>query len=201
MKQLGFARWPRRFRVLSRTRFWMRVLLICGIGFALAVFLFLMKQKTKITNPHITVRKSARELEVRDGDELIRSFKVALGSSPSGDKSIEGDGRTPVGTFYIFTRNPASKYHLSLGLSYPNTEDAERGLASGLISQAEYEAVVQAIGEKRMPPQKTRLGGEIYIHGGGTNGDWTEGCIALDNEDIAELFEMIPVGALVEILE
>lgn len=140
-------------------------------------------------------------MELLDGDELIRQYKMVMGFSPDGDKETEGDGRTPEGEFYVFTKNPKSKFHLSLGLSYPGTEDAERGLKEGLISREEHDEIVAAIAEKRMPLQKTKLGGEIYIHGGGTASDWTEGCVALDNDEMTELFEAVPVGTRVTIVQ
>ena len=102
-------------------------------------------------------------------------------------------------TFKLLEKNPDSKFYLSLGLSYPGIADAERGLKENLISQEEHDAIVKAVGEKLMPPQNTRLGGEIYIHGGGTSNDWTQGCIALGDEEIKELFEAIPIGAAVRI--
>ena len=148
----------------------------------------------------LVIRKSERFLELLDGDRLIKRFKISLGFSPERDKEIEGDGRTPEGEFYVFTKNPKSKFHLSLGLSYPDIEDAERGLRDGLISKEEHDEIVAATAEKRMPLQKTKLGGEIYIHGGGTASDWTEGCIAVGNEEMTELFEAIPVGTRVNIL-
>jgi murein L,D-transpeptidase YafK len=153
-----------------------------------------------LDDPRLVVRKSERRLDLYDRDRLIRSFRIVLGSSPIGDKETEGDGRTPEGEFYVFAKNPKSKFHLSLGLSYPGVEDAERGLREGLIKQEEYDEILTAIAEKRMPLQKTRLGGEIYIHGGGTASDWTEGCVALDNDAMTELFERIPVGTKVTVL-
>ena len=87
-----------------------------------------------------------------------------------------------------------------MGRRLGGREDAERGLKSNLITQAEYDEIVSAIAEKRMPLQKTKLGGEIYIHGGGTDSDWTDGCIALKNEEMTELFNAIPVGAKVTVL-
>jgi len=69
-----------------------------------------------------------------------------------------------------------------------------------LITKAEYEAIAEAIAKKKMPPQTTKLGGEIYIHGGGTDGDWTQGCVALADDDIKKLFDSIPVGTPVRIL-
>jgi murein L,D-transpeptidase YafK len=153
----------------------------------------------KMENPRLVVKKAARKLEVFDGDKLIKTYRMVLGFTPKGDKEIEGDGKTPEGKFYVFTKNAESRFHLSLGVSYPGAEDAKRGLDQKLISQEEYDEIVAAIREQRMPLQKTKLGGEIYIHGGGTESDWTDGCVALKNEEITELFEAIPVGTAVEI--
>jgi murein L,D-transpeptidase YafK len=153
-----------------------------------------------LKEPRLIITKSKRTLEVFDGDKHIQSYTIVLGFDPKGDKEIEGDGRTPEGDFYVFTKNPESKFHLSLGLSYPGKEDAERGLKQNLITQEEHDEIIAAIAELRMPLQKTKLGGEIYIHGGGTASDWTEGCVALDDAQMTELFDAIPVGAKVTIL-
>ena len=152
-------------------------------------------------NPRLVIKKKQRLLRIFDGEKLIRKYKMVLGFAPRGDKEIEGDGKTPTGKFYVFTKNPESKFHLSLGLSYPNAEAAERGLREKIISQDEHDAIMQAIGKREMPPQKTALGGEIYIHGGGISDDWTQGCVALENEKMTEIYEAIPVGAEVEIIE
>lgn len=149
--------------------------------------------------PRIVIEKAERRLAVFDGDSVVAEFSIGLGFAPDCDKAIEGDGRTPEGDFYIFTKNPESRFFLSLGISYPNQEDADRGLAEGLITEEEHRAIADAIDEKRTPPQKTKLGGEIYIHGGGDESDWTEGCIALKNNEMQALFEAIPVGTPVTI--
>ncbi len=81
-----------------------------------------------------------------------------------------------------------------MGISYPAPANAERALASGAIKNDEFDAILQAYVDSVMPPQKTALGGEIYIHGGGTEGDWTEGCIAMDNSEMEELFSLVEVG-------
>jgi murein L,D-transpeptidase YafK len=154
----------------------------------------------KLRDPKIVIKKKARVLEVYDGVDLIKSYTVVLGFTPVGDKEREGDGKTPEGEFYIFTKNAKSRFHLSVGLSYPSKDDAERGLKSGLITAAEREEIVRAIDAKKMPPQKTALGGEIYIHGGGIERDWTEGCIAMKNAEIEELYNAVPVGAKVAIV-
>jgi len=151
-------------------------------------------------DPRIVIRKEQRVLEAYEGEVLKKTYAVALGFAPSGDKETEGDGKTPEGEFYVFTKNPQSKFHLSIGVSYPSKDDAQRGFEKGLITKAERDAIISAIDAKKTPPQKTKLGGEIYIHGGGTGRDWTWGCIALENEDIDELFAAIPVGTKVTIL-
>jgi murein L,D-transpeptidase YafK len=118
---------------------------------------------------------------------------------PSGDKVRQGDRRTPEGDFYIFTKNDKSAYYLSLGLSYPNRAAAERGSRDHLINRREFDAIVNALHAKKAPPQNTLLGGDIYIHGNGARSDWTWGCVALENEDIRELFDAIVVGTPVTI--
>ena len=119
-------------------------------------------------NPHIIIEKKNRLLQIYDGAEIVKECRIALGFATVGDKNIEGDGKTPEGEFYIFTKNDQSKFHLSLGLSYPNRQAAERGLQENIIQREEYEEIIQAIEDELKPPQKTALGGEIYIHGGGT---------------------------------
>src|SRR5215207_1710518 len=122
----------------------------------------------ELAEPRIIVRKNARTLELYDGKRLLKTYTVVLGFAAVGDKEKEGDGKTPEGDFYVFTRNSQSKFHLSLGLSYPSISDAKRGLRDGTITPKEHDAIVSAIEKKEMPPQNTALGGEIYIHGGGT---------------------------------
>ncbi len=184
----------------------MKVLMIC-ITFSLLIltatlpgFNQMRQPLPPMKNPHIIIEKKKRLLKIYDGGKFVRQYKFALGSVPNGDKQIEGDGKTPEGEFYIFTKNEQSKFYLSLGLSYPNIEDAKRGLEEKIISPEESDAIVKAIEDRQMPPQKTALGGEIYIHGGGTEIDWTQGCVALLNEEIKEIFEAIPIGAKVKIL-
>lgn len=152
-----------------------------------------------LENQLIVIKKEARTLEIFDGKELVKIYKIALGFQPKGDKEIEGDGKTPEGEFYIFTKNPRSKFYLSLGVSYPNIEDANRGLEAELITAKEHAEIVKAITQKQIPPQNTKLGGEIYIHGHGNLTDWTAGCIALANKDVKEIYETIQVKAKVRI--
>ena len=150
-----------------------------------------------LTNPRIVVVKSKRQLMLYAGSQLVRTYRVGLGFNPVSDKMEEGDGSTPEGKFYVFTRNDESKFYLSLGISYPNLEDAERGLRDGLINREQYERIAEAHRLKKSPPQDTPLGGQIYIHGHGAQKDWTRGCVALDDENMKELFDAVTVGTSV----
>ena len=169
---------------------------------ALSLFVLnkFMSWENAIENPYLIVKKGERKLEIFDGEKLVKTYRIGLGFAPEGDKKIEGDGKTPLGEFYVFTKNDQSKFYLSLGVSYPSIDDATRGLRDNLISQAEHDAIIQAVFDKKMPPQNTRLGGEIYIHGGGAEKDWTWGCLALKDEEMKEIFEAIPLGAKISIV-
>ena len=155
--------------------------------------------KLPLAKPGIAVKKGRRQLLLFSADKLVRTNRVGLGLSPTGDKVRQGDRRTPEGDFYIFTKNDNSAFYLSLGVSYPNTTHAERGLRDRLITRVQYEAIMRALRAKKGPPQKTLLGGDIYIHGNGAGSDWTWGCVALENEDIRELFNAVGVGTPVRI--
>ena len=152
-----------------------------------------------LSHPRILIRKGQRRLFLYSHGRLLRTFHVALGFSPVGDKEREGDGRTPEGDFYIFTKNENSAFYLSLGISYPRLAQAKRGLRKGLITPEQYQQIAKALREKTAPPQTTPLGGQIYIHGHGARSDWTWGCVALENADIAELYKAVEVGTPVTI--
>lgn len=155
--------------------------------------------KLPVKDPRIVVIKSKRRLELYSGESIVRTYRVGLGFSPVDDKKRAGDGATPEGEFYVFVKNNKSAFYLSLGISYPNVEDAERGLRDGLISRAQHDAIAKAIKRKATPPQYTALGGLIYIHGNGAKSDWTWGCVALENEDMKELFDAVDVGTPVTV--
>ncbi|HKP81840.1 MAG TPA: L,D-transpeptidase family protein, partial [Pyrinomonadaceae bacterium] len=108
------------------------------ISFLIGVICVHPWQSPPIEKPRIVVYKSARKLELYSDQTLVRTYRVGLGFSPVPDKQREGDGATPEGDFYIFVKNNKSAYYLSLGVSYPNTEDAARGLRDGLITKAQH---------------------------------------------------------------
>lgn len=147
----------------------------------------------------IIVYKGDRKLELYDGAKLIGDYDIGLGFTSVGHKQQVEDGKTPEGTYYVCTKNPQSKYYLSLGISYPMIPDAIRGLENGLISNEEYDVIVDAINGERRPPWDTKLGGEIMIHGHGSDSDWTQGCVAVDDEIMDILWDKCPIGTQVTI--
>jgi len=153
----------------------------------------------RLARPRILIEKADHRLTVFDGARAVKTYRCAVGGGQA-DKTREGDRCTPEGDFYVCVRNPASKYTRALGLSYPNVEDAGRGLRGGMISRTQHNAIVNAINQGKRPPWKTPLGGEIMIHGAGAGRDWTQGCIALDDADILELYAAVGLHVLVRIV-
>jgi murein L,D-transpeptidase YafK len=134
----------------------------------------------------VLVDKAARRLTLLHEGRQLKSYSIALGSEPEGKKRFEGDGKTPEGTYTIDGRNSASRYHLALHISYPDTTDA---------------AYARRAGEEP--------GGDIMIHGL-PNGlgfigplhrlrDWTQGCVAVTNAEIEEIWRAVPDRVPVEI--
>ncbi|MDD3335068.1 MAG: L,D-transpeptidase [Eubacteriales bacterium] len=136
----------------------------------------------------IVIEKQKRTLTLYQAEKAVFVCKVALGFQPNSPKRISGDGKTPEGTFYFCIIKEAGKYGRSLGLSYPDEAAAKVGLAEGMITEDQYEAIRSALLRRVRPPWSTALGGEIYIHEGGTATDWTAGCIALEPEAMDVLF-------------
>ena len=149
--------------------------------------------------PRIAICKHTETLIVYDGDEEVMRLPVVLGKN-SEDKQREGDLATPEGQFYICSKNPNSQYHRFLGLSYPNLEDAERGLREQLITRAEFNQIREAMAQRNCPPWKTALGGEVGLHGPSPNKTWTHGCIAMSVEQIERLYDLLAIGDEVTIL-
>jgi murein L,D-transpeptidase YafK len=155
---------------------------------------------SRVTNPKIYVLKADRRLWLVQDKTLVRDYHVALGPSPKGDKYYRGDGRTPEGEFFVCSRNSSSHYYKSLGINYPNPNNAQNALACGLISRNEYCSIKQANDTCRLPPSNTALGGQVFIHGGGCYKDWTLGCVAVANSAMDELFSVVQVGTPVIIM-
>ncbi len=133
----------------------------------------------------VYVDKSERRLELRRDGQIIRSYSVSLGNNPIGPKRQEGDGRTPEGAYVVDFRKADSAFHLSLHISYPNAVDRAESARLGLPT-----------------------GGAIFIHGlpnaypfdMAPKLDWTQGCIAIDNAEIEEIWRLVPDGVPVIIV-
>ena len=138
----------------------------------------------------IVIEKATRRLTVEsDRGETLFTCSIALGSCPMGPKEREGDGRTPEGVYFVCLKK-RGKYGPSLGISYLNEADALRcGAAGELVS-----CIRERAAQKQRPPWGTALGGEIYIHGGGAERDWTAGCVALNDADAEALYALVPLG-------
>jgi len=151
--------------------------------------------------PAIIVQKSTRLLTVLDRCKPVKTYRITVGNNLQ-DKRIEGDLCTPEGEFYICTKQGPGKtrFYRSFGLSYPNIEDAERGLADGTITQSHHDSITRAIQAGQQPPWKTPLGGEIMIHGCKNGRAGTLGCVALDNADMLELFSVLQIDTPVKII-
>lgn len=151
----------------------------------------------------IVVNKSDHVLTLYNGESIIAQYSIGHGSA-DGAKEQEGDKRTPEGEYTICVLNSESKYYLSLGLNYPNANDAKRGLDTGLITQDEYNEIMSQLNAGQQPNWYTKLGGQIMIHGqkGNLGGqtDWTTGCVAVNNAVMDILWQYCKVGTKVTIL-
>lgn len=151
-------------------------------------------------NYKIYVSKKKMKLTLFEDGKPINQWDCTIGAnSAEGDKEREGDKRTPEGKFYICVKNEKSVCYLSLGLSYPSIDDAQRGVEQGLITEEQKKSIEEAIKNKQQPNWYTPLGGEIMIHGGYVKGQMTRGCVAVPNEVMDILWQYAQVGTEVEI--
>lgn len=138
----------------------------------------------------LEVRKHERVLEAWCVGGGLRVFPIALSREPIGAKRQSGDQRIPEGAYHIAGSARSSRFHLFLPIDYPSPADADRGLAEGVISRRDHRRIRAAHAAGRMPPQDTALGGLLGFHGEGARWrgdldlDWTEGCVAVEDETI-----------------
>ena len=167
---------------------------------------------TAAAAPYIVeISKSDRSLVIKRDEAVIRHYGISHGRGGKGTKIRAGDNKTPTGTYRVTKFKANSKFHFFIQLNYPNPLDAWRGYRNEVISADEFKRITLAYKRKSLPPQNTGLGGYIGIHGIGTTTDeksriheahnWTEGCIAVTNEEINELRKYISLGTKVVIRE
>ncbi len=152
-----------------------------------------------IVTPEVYIYKEKRRLYIIQSNVLVRDYPVGLGSHPSGDKEHDTDGKTPEGDFQICRKDQMPRLGKILGLNYPLRKHAERAFFAGILSPTEFKEILAAYERKADPPSNTKLGGQLMIHAGGAQRDWTEGGIALYNSDMEELFNVALTGTKVHI--
>ncbi|MCP3177044.1 L,D-transpeptidase family protein [Desulfuromonas sp. KJ2020] len=135
----------------------------------------------------ILVEKAARLLTLYRDGERIKSYRISLGGKPVGPKVRQGDLRTPEGRYRIASRNEQSRFHRALRISYPNTRDLRRAHKMGVSPGSDI--MIHGLGDRF-----AWLGRQHFL------ADWTEGCIAVTNEEIEEIWRLVPDGAGVLIL-
>lgn len=156
--------------------------------FSILIFIFSINTSLAYeTVDLVVVLKSKRAMFLMKEGKILKVYKVALGKSPAGKKTTQGDGKTPEGRYYIIGRNPNSNFYKALKISYPNEQDMEQAI------------------KLHVNP-----GGGIMIHGLSKHveylgkyhiiDDWTEGCIAVTNEEMDEIWKLVPDGTPIEIL-
>jgi murein L,D-transpeptidase YafK len=184
----GRTRAARGRPALWRAGLW-RAGLLAALG-ALAVVLFCLPGGVRAERPavaveEIVVYKAARRMDLRKDGAVVARYRIALGANPEGRKVFVGDGRTPEGAYFISARNPDSRFYRSLRISYPSEEDRDLAGRFGISA-----------------------GGDIMIHGQPNRPrrshdprtDWTDGCIAVDNRDMDEIWSSVAVGTPIRIL-
>ncbi len=164
-----------------RKRLWAGVLLLCAWPYPGT----LARTPPPMAPPEqradrILVDKSLRRMQLLRGGRMIATYSIRLGDEPVGHKRQQGDERTPEGDYRISGRNANSRFHLSLRISYPNEADRKQARDRGVDP-----------------------GGDIMIHGGNSPlwpRDWTDGCIAVRNDEIEEIWSRVPTGTPIRIV-
>jgi len=182
---------------------------LCLLSFILSMSSLALPAKSSADAQEtwLLVDTQALTLAVMQGDSMIYTFEnIAIGSNGATlDKEVS-DEKTPLGDFRINEIRPSERFGQFLSIDYPSAEIAQRALRAGRITAEEHEALRQARKLGRAPPQDTGLGGHLGIHGIGEGSpeihnafNWTDGCIALTNEQLEELMAWVTVGTRVSI--
>jgi len=189
-------------------------------GLCAAIFLLSTVQATAadrnapLPEWKIFVTKQRQVLDLYRLGAKVKTYRVCLGLNPTGPKRITGDKKTPEGDYFICYKSTASRFCRFLGLSYPGVDDAQEAFQDGLINDEKRDSIINSILNGQSPPWDTKLGGWVGIHGYPTDDylyrwslllfpkphNWTDGCIALWNFEIEELYSLVPLGTPVRIM-
>jgi len=164
---------------------WVCAIVSCAI-LSIAGTLMAQQASTQQKADAILILKKDHVLELLAGGKVMRTYKVALGTGGLAPKEREGDGRTPEGRYIIDSRTAESHYHKALHISYPNAEDRKRAAKLGVAPGG-------AIMIHGLPNGKGYIGAAHRLF------DWTLGCIAVTDEEIDEIWDLVPIGTPVEI--
>ena len=163
---------------------------VFAITGAAAIFLYVHHHWNRLasgtTVDRIVVEKAQRKLSIFRASKKLKTYRVALGRNPIGAKEQEGDGKTPEGIYTIDYRNPNSDYHLALHISYPTEQDNVRAAARGV--NAGFDIMIHGLPN-----------GRGWIGATHRQKDWTAGCIAVTDEEMDELYRVVPDGTTIEI--
>lgn len=178
-----------------------------GLTLIVASLLCLLSSAVRSDNSWLLVETEKMTLSVMSGNAAKQIYKhVSLGRGGISTDRIKGDQITPLGEYHISRVSTDSPFHLFIGLDYPNLDQAMRALLDGKINARQFGAIRKALAQKKEPPQNTALGGNIGIHGVGSGSpeihkrfNWTNGCVALTNEQVDDLIRRIHVGMRVVI--
>ncbi len=155
-----------------------------------------------ISNLWIRVSKKSKTVWIYRGPELAvtiaadMAYNFFLNKERRGSRLQPDHWRTPEGLYYVVAKNPASRFYKAFVLNYPSLKDGKAGLQEGLISEGDYLAIAEAEQKLLPPPMDTALGGWIEIHGQGSGSrtTWTRGCVAIPNQALDELWDVVHVG-------
>lgn len=134
----------------------------------------------------VEVDKAARRLKLLRGNEVIAAYDVSLGADPVGHKSREGDGRTPEGVYFVDSKNQRSRFHLALHVSYPNADD--RNIAQQLGVSPGRDIMIHGL------PNGLGWLGRLHLYR-----DWTDGCVAVTNREMNEVWRLVATGTPIDI--
>jgi len=177
-----------------------------------SLLLLLCSNSSAVENQYdLVISRSSQELKIMNGQQIVKQFRITYGKGGKGAKRVLGDKKTPLGVYKIVNFKGNSKFHYFMQLYYPNLLDALYGYKNKIISATEFKNITTAIKNNNTPPQDTKLGGYIGIHGLGETTDqklaihseinWTQGCIAMTNEEINDLKKYVDIGTRVIINE
>ncbi|WP_457756077.1 L,D-transpeptidase family protein [Thermodesulfatator indicus] len=177
------------------------------LTFYLSILLFFGFSEAKAFRL-IVIEKYSRTLYVYENDHIIKAYPISLGWNPEAPKTRQGDGATPEGLYFITEKRPSRKYGLFLAISYPNLKDINLAYWEHRLDDEAYKRCLKAY-FKKTPDPKCPLGFGLGIHGGGIwrlkKGklvrDWTFGCVAMEDKDVADLYKLVKKGTPVLIFD